>query len=93
MIPLLASLYGLDTETIELGPNCYVHTSKPLAPIPGVHVESMQFDITRSGRLTVTGTVKVKGGYARLQRLGIVGRMSRGMRKHVRRVKAGRRRG
>ena len=90
MIPPLASLFAVPPETVESGPGVYTHTVYLPQPL-GVRFESMDLGIARNGRLTITGTVKVKGGYARIARLGLVRRMSRGMRRHVRRVKAGRR--
>lgn len=89
MIPLLASLFALRPETVGED-DVYTHTIRLSQPL-GVRFGSMDLGIARNGRVTVTGTVKVKGGYARIARLGIVRRMSRGMRRHVRRVKAGRR--
>lgn len=89
MMPLLASLFALQPETVgEDG--VYTHTIDLPQPL-GVRFASMDLGIARNGRLTITGTVKVKGGYARIARPGLVRRMSRGMRRHVRRVKAGRR--
>lgn len=90
MIPILASLFALQPETVESGLGVYAHTVRLPEP-QGVRFASMDLDIARNGRMTITGTVKVKGGYARLARLGLVRRMSRGMRRHIRRVKAGRR--
>ena len=90
MIPPLASLFAVPPETVESGPGVYTHTVYLPQPL-GVRFASMDLGIARNGRLTITGTVKVKGGYARIARLGLVRRMSRGMRRHVRRVKAGRR--
>lgn len=90
MTPILASLFAIQPETV--GSNgVYTHTAQLPEP-RGVRFESMNIGIAHSGRVTVTGTVKFKGGYAAIARLGIVRRMSRGMRRHVRRVKAGRRR-
>lgn len=89
MISVLASLFAIQPETV--GSNgVYTHTVKLPEP-RGVRFESMNIGIAPSGRVTVTGTVKFKGGSAAIARLGIVRRMSRGMRRHIRRTKAGRR--
>lgn len=66
-------------------------SDKPPEPL-GVRFESMDIGVSPSGRVTITGVVKFKAGYARIVRTGSIRRVSRGMRRHIRRRKAAERR-